>query len=233
MNSLFVPVIGYNDAVMIDSLLREKFKLSESQLVVYAGLAVSQLAKKMLDGRKNVLILAGPGNNGADALCAGWNLHTAGYSVSVFLACDFPSLVGLEYKNLLENAGIVFHSFTGLEPALDSCDIVIDGLVGYNLQGNPRGIIHTVIEIVNKKDRFLLSIDVPTGYELRTGLLRTPHISSSATLCLGLVKEGLDESFAGVLYAGYIGIPPALYSDIGVEFDFQNFEGVVQVESRS
>ena len=175
----------------------------------------------------------GPGNNGADALCGALNLHTAGYNVSVYLTTENLSVIGQEYKQILESSGILFHSYTSVDPAMDSADIIIDGMLGYNLQGNPRGLINNTIQILNTKQKPILSIDVPTGYELRTGLLRNPHVTATATLCLGLVKEGLDESFAGILYATHIGLPPGIYTDIGVEFEHEKYDGLVQVEMRT
>ena len=233
MNSLFIPIIGYQESLKVEQLAREKYKVPERQMVIHVGMAVASLTKHLLEGKKNVLVIAGPGNNGADALCGALNLHTSGYAVSVYLTTETPSIIGQEYKQILESVGVLFHTYSSIETAINSADIIIDGMVGYNLQGNPRGLTNNTIQILNTKQKPIVSIDVPTGYELKTGLLRTPHVTATATLCLGLVKEGLDESFAGILYATHIGIPPEIYKDIGVEFEHEKYDGLVQVEMRS
>ena len=53
-------------------------------LMEKAGLAAAHIAKDnlLVDGRNSVLVLAGPGNNGGDALVAARYLHNWGFQVT-------------------------------------------------------------------------------------------------------------------------------------------------------
>ena len=228
MNSLFVPIVGYNETVKLEGLLKEKYHLSDSSLSELAGLHTAFLSRELLQGKKNVLVLAGAVKNGVDALIATKHLLSTGQNVCVFLAEEPTTPLGVLQKTILQSMNVSFLTYQQVDGALQQSDLVIDGLVGYDLHGNPKGMVELLIGLVNLRQKPVLSIDVPTGYELKTGLLRQPHMKATATLCLGLVKEGLDEEFAGTIYVANIGIPPQAYETLGLEFEHERFEGVVQ-----
>jgi NAD(P)H-hydrate repair Nnr-like enzyme with NAD(P)H-hydrate epimerase domain len=58
-------------AVLVDKLLTTRFHYSFEILIEHAGMAVAQAALRQLHSPlAKVLVLAGPGNNGADAMAA-------------------------------------------------------------------------------------------------------------------------------------------------------------------
>ena len=81
-------------------------------LIERAGSAVAWAALRMLGGSygRRVVIIAGPGNNGADARVAGRRLARRGVSIRVFEAADCPDV-------------------------LPECDLVIDGAFGTGFHG--------------------------------------------------------------------------------------------------
>ena len=64
---------------------------SVDQLMELAGLSVAQSIEAEFppDTHKDVLVIAGPGNNGGDGLVAGRHLHHFGYNVQVCQICVF------------------------------------------------------------------------------------------------------------------------------------------------
>ncbi len=65
----------------------EKRGVSTDTLMEYAGLAVAEVARKELGGAAGlpILVLVGPGNNGADGLVAARHLRRWGAEVTIFM----------------------------------------------------------------------------------------------------------------------------------------------------
>ena len=91
--------------------------------------------------------------------------------------------------------------------------LVIDGLVGYSLRGDPRLETAGLIRWANESGNDILALDVPSGLEATTGQVMNPAIRPTATMTLALPKTGLRRTgVAGELYLADIGVPPELYS---------------------
>ena len=70
-------------------------------------------------------------------------------------------------------------------------DLIIDGIIGYSIQGNPIGIAKEMIDWANLQSTKVLSLDTPSGLDLTTGRISNPTISANATLTLAMPKRGL------------------------------------------
>ena len=99
--------------------------------------------------------------------------------------------------------------------ASSPADLVIDGVIGYSLQGAPRGEAATLIRWANRQAAPVLSLDAPSGVDTTTGIVFEPAIRAAATLTLALPKEGLRtpgvDAHVGELYLADISVPPELY----------------------
>ena len=105
--------------------------LPPGTLMQRAGQAAAAAALDMLGGR-SVLVLAGPGNNGGDALEAAANLADAGIAVCiVHLAGDAPTAP--ETAQALARARRSAAVFIGAQALDQHWDLVIDGLFGIGL----------------------------------------------------------------------------------------------------
>ena len=95
-------------------------------------------------------------------------------------------------------------------------DLIIDGIIGYSLQGVPRGAAAEMINWVNRLETPVLSLDVPSGLDAGTGEIHSPAIHADATMTLALPKTGLRQTgaeYVGELYLADIGVPPELYEN--------------------
>lgn len=101
--------------------------------------------------------------------------------------------------------------------------LVVDGLIGYSLQGAPRGAAAALIRAANASGAPVLSLDVPSGIDATTGEAYEPTVRATATMTLALPKIGLGAAearrYVGELYLADISVPPALYrrSPLGLE----------------
>ena len=152
-------------------------------------------------------------------MAAARHLHNRGRAVQVLLTrSDLDGIPGRQLAALHE-MGVTLGS--GVDPAsfLDGDpDLVIDAVIGYSLGGAPRG---AASELIVSADGFgcpILSLDVPSGIDVDSGLAPGDHIRASATMTLAAPKRGLLESDAvGELYLADISVPPAVFGDFGVD----------------
>jgi NAD(P)H-hydrate epimerase len=116
--------------------------------------------------------------------------------------------------------GVAVHD-AGPPTNLDSADLVIDGLIGYSLEGAPRGTTSDLIRWANRQHVPILSLDVPSGVDTTSGTAFDPAIQATATMTLALPKQGLRapgaERNVGELYLADISVPPELYAAPGLE----------------
>ena len=103
-------------------------------LMQQAGLALADLAQTLMgDSAEPVLVIAGPGNNGGDALVAARHLKSRWHRVILVLAGDphrFPADAAAAYAEWLAAGGSVQDAI----PPQTRFSLVIDGLFGIGLQ---------------------------------------------------------------------------------------------------
>ena len=111
--------------------------------------------------------------------------------------------------------------YSKIEEFIKNSDLIIDSLLGYNLKGNPRKPISTLIHLSNRGGKPILAIDIPSGLNGNTGLVSDPTIEAFATITLALPKVGLLKESArehvGELYVADLSVPRKVYTKIGVE----------------
>lgn len=193
-----------------------------TRMMELAGLQVARLAERFHP--KNVVCLAGGGHNGGDSLCAARHLLNKGYTVTAVLASLRMREETQRQKGLFEEAsGRVIESET--IRSLRRFDLIVDGLLGYNVDGNPRGEYARLIELANNSGKPILAIDLPSGLNA-DGEEYTPCIQARKTLCMGYPKEGcLESRKPGEVWVGYISILPSTAREAGVKpFPFKGKE---------
>src|SRR2546426_5294133 len=208
----------------IDEITIREFQVDVLMLMENAGRASATLARQML-GRtifgKRVACLLGGGNNGGDGMVAARHLANWGAVVKVIVGAtkDKMKSVPLGQLHIIEKMGIPILS---TDYVLRDCDLLVDGLIGYGLEGNPRDRIATIIRDANASGRPILALDVPSGMNATTGETYDPCIKATATLTLALPKTGFlapgASPYVGALYLADISIPRNVYQ----RFEQQN-----------
>lgn len=156
-------------------------------------------------------------------VCARW-LHNYGAQVNVFVTRPDQefALVPAHQLETLRRMQVMVSQASVLNPAnvlnpVDNPDLIIDGIIGYSLQGDPKGGAADLIKWANTQDAPILALDVPSGVDAATGTVFNPAIGATATMTLALPKEGLRapgvEAQIGELYLADIGVPPSLYAE--------------------
>jgi len=138
----------------------------EAPLMERAGAAAAGLAVKLVaENSKDVLVLAGPGNNGGDALIA---------------------------ANLLKERFFRVHVAKRPEELTDRpWGLVIDGLFGIGLTRPVEGDYARLVEYANKQRCPVLALDVPSGIQSDTGQALGAALRASHTISFLALKPGL------------------------------------------
>ena len=97
--------------------------------------------------------------------------------------------------------------------------LILDALIGYSLKGAPHGLVLEPIQWANGSGGPFLSLDVPSGLDVRTGIAPGEVIRPTWTLTLALPKTSLLPDRTGALYLADIGIPVSVYQKVGILFD--------------
>ncbi|GGC99701.1 NAD(P)H-hydrate dehydratase [Undibacterium terreum] len=188
--------------------------LPPETLMRRAGVASAAYAKLLLKGASaNVLVIAGPGNNGGDALETAHLLADDGYAVSVMLCGDitqFSADAQQCYRRALSSKVQFFGPDYLNEARPEQWALAIDGLFGIGLSRPVSGGFYAVVERLNKLSALyripVLSLDVPSGLDADTGqVVGQQGIAVHATHTLTFIgnKPGLHTG-AGKDYAGEV-----------------------------
>lgn len=215
-----LPYLTVRQMIEVDRTMVEDLRIDLVRMMENAGRALADLARvRFLDGDPRgtrVVVLAGTGGNGGGALACARHLFAWGAVVQVFLARppgDFTP-VPAQQLEILRRMNVPVAQ--GVPPrGTPRADLVVDGIIGYNLKGPPRGTAAGLIRWANGRNAPVLVLDVPSGLSAETGVALDPAVRASATMTLALPKEGLRapgaERYVGELYLADIGVPPSLY----------------------
>jgi NAD(P)H-hydrate epimerase len=200
----------------------EYLGIKRLQLMENAGAAVAGVVKNRISSGK-VVVIAGKGNNGGDAFVAA--RHLSNYDVTVILIGreeEIKTSEALHNWNALEKTTIPLIQLadsTAFDHALiKNADMIIDGILGTGIKGKIREPESTAIDIINDSDAFVVSVDVPSGFDPEGGEFEK-SVHADLTLTFHKMKKGLLSSDAKK-YAGEIEV-----ADIGVPKDAEFFVG--------
>lgn len=210
--------------------LMAKNQISIIQMMENAGRNLATLARsKFLKGDvkdKKIFVMTGSGGNGGGGMVAARFLFNWGAYVNVFMTKSFDDLSGTTKHQalILENMGVPLHKASSLEDVSAEVDVdmILDAVIGYSLNGKPRGHAATLIEFINKTSVPVLSLDVPSGLDATTGKTFGPlTVKATATMTLGLPKIGLyignGKVYRGELYLADICVPLEVYKELKLE----------------
>lgn len=180
--------------------------LPDGSLMSRAGAAVAQLALSMLaSGHADpVLVLAGPGNNGGDALEASALLAQRGQRVLVVLMAD-PQRLPKDAQAAYQRARHANVAFVDRFDVTARWALAIDGLFGIGLSRPLEGPFAAAVEQINALDCPVLAIDVPSGLDADSGRVIGDAVAVKAHTTLTLIgdKPGLHTG-SGRDYAGLV-----------------------------
>ena len=186
----------------LDKFTIENEPISSLSLMERAAQTMTRSITELWGTATPIVVFAGPGNNGGDALAIARLLADRGYQVTVYLFNISGHLspdCAANKRQLEENKHIeqffeVTQEFD--PPVLDEQTLVIDGLFGSGLNKPLAGGFASLVKYINASPSKIVSIDTPSGlmaedntYNIKANIIR-------AYLTLTLQQPKLSFLFA-------------------------------------
>lgn len=180
----------------LDKYTIENEPIASIDLMERAAKALTQAIVDTWDSATPVVVLAGPGNNGGDALAVARMLADKYYEVEVFLFNTSGRLSPdceenrdrLKKQHNIKSFTEVVQEFD--PPVLTKDVLVVDGLFGSGINKPLNGGYAALVKYVNSSNAQVVSIDLPSGMmaEDNTYNVKANIIRADVTLTLGSKK---------------------------------------------
>jgi ADP-dependent NAD(P)H-hydrate dehydratase / NAD(P)H-hydrate epimerase len=135
-----------------------------------------------------VVVLAGSGDNGGDALYAGALLARRGAAVTAITAGPKAHPGGT--ADLRAAGGRI----TADGDTIARADLIIDGLIGIGGRGGlrePFAGLAAAAEQARQQGATVVAVDLPSGIDADTGAVDGPAVQADVTVTFGAIKPGL------------------------------------------
>lgn len=175
------------------------------QALLDEGYSIEELVDKASDcllkhfqTYEKIMIVCGPGNNGADGISLGIKLYKTGKDVCLCLTGNpeklsqanqyYLEIAKALKMNIMQLDSTVLNVF---ENEIMDYEVIVDALFGFGLNSDLRGIVKQIVDIINNSyDKDVISIDIPTGLNPDTGKPYNSCICAYKTITLTAMKLG-------------------------------------------
>lgn len=169
-----------NSGIVMKIFTNSEIRQIDQYTIDNEGVSSMELIERVADGvaaeiaarwrpSKPVVVFAGPGNNGADALCVARLLGDQGYRCHVYLFNIGGNRLRQECSECRDrlhestNVGLTEVIDTFMMPDLQSNFLIVDGLFGSGLREPLKGGFSYLVQRINESGATVVSIDIPSG----------------------------------------------------------------------
>jgi len=221
-----MKIVTADQMAMVDKHAIEKMNISSLYLMQNAGKKIAREVFRLswfLHHYGDVALFAYKGKNGGDAIVATRYLCKRPYSCfksRLILLCRPEELTGdslYNYKRLVRchPESIIyadtFEKLQELRGFVSDCGIIVDAIFGTGFKGTPKGHAANAISFIRGFNKYVLSIDIPSGVNGNTGEVEDIAVKADTTVTFGLLKRGLicgdGAEHAGKIKVVDIGLP--------------------------
>ncbi|CAO1628011.1 unnamed protein product [Parajaminaea phylloscopi] len=190
------------------------------QLMELAGLACAQALYRSYppDVFPELLVAAGPGNQGGDGLVAARHAKLWDYNVKVWYPKQGKGELFHSLRQQLEAMEVPFIEEDDFSEELHNADVVLDSIFGFSFQGPPRPPFASALEAMRSESAFefvgrvtrppIVSVDIPSGWHVDDGNPdESNYFTPEVVVSLTAPKKGLKK-FRGTHFLGGRFLPP-------------------------
>ncbi len=176
----------YKEVSTLDQKCYDRYHLSEDILMEHAAIGLKNALPK---DAKSILIVSGPGNNGADGIALARMIEQEYEKVSLYLPYDAKSnMAKLQLKRAL-SVGVT------LVDELYKADVVVDCIFGSGLSRDLDNLSIDLIDGLNSMNAYKIACDIPTGIDI-DGNIKESAFIADITITMGAHKEALYSDYA-------------------------------------
>lgn len=214
------PALGYSAAQVREA--ERPLLASGEPLMLRAAAGLAAVVRSVLEARHarrgRIVVLAGSGSNGGDALLAAAELARGGCPVVVVRLGRRVHAEGLRAA-VRAGARLLPPDATAgaVAAATREADVVLDGILGTGARGGLRSPARQVVARVLESGRGgadVVAVDLPSGVDPDDGAVNRPMLRAATTVTFGAVKAGLlldpGRAAAGCVRLVDIGLGPTL-----------------------
>jgi ADP-dependent NAD(P)H-hydrate dehydratase / NAD(P)H-hydrate epimerase len=225
----------------LDAITIEKEPISSIELMNRAANALFERIQKQIHPEDFLLVMAGPGNNGGDALAVSRLLLEHGYKVEILL-CQPDAKISIDTLEQLirlqqtEGAHIrAIDSPQMLHQLHGGWHHLIDGLFGTGLNRPLKDYFAEIVHWANRQNLHTISIDLPSGLFGEDNLENLHTSIVQADLTLGLQFPRLaylmpeNEVYVGKWELVKIGILPNAIEQLFTPYTYNTAEDVASL----
>ncbi|MDN5304987.1 MAG: ADP-dependent NAD(P)H-hydrate dehydratase / NAD(P)H-hydrate epimerase [Fusobacteriaceae bacterium] len=219
-----MKVVNVKKMREIDRRATEKYGINELILMENAALSSYNLLNDKINLKnEKIFIVCGTGNNGGDGLALARKLYSENIDISYFIIGNEEkySVISKMNLNILKNMNI--RRERDFNKGLENSTVIIDAIFGVGLTRNIEGKYFEIIDKINKSNKKIVSLDIPSGINGDNGKVMGIPVKADYTISFGALKYG------NIVYPGYeyngkivlakISFPPENYSDINTNIN--------------
>lgn len=224
-----IKIFATDKVKELDQYTIQNEPISSIDLVERAATVFMHEFCRRYSKQTRIIVFAGQGNNGADALAISRLLKDECYRVETYLFNPTSHIshdCELNKFRLLEMEKVEFveiiNDFT--PPELNEYDVVIDGLFGSGLNRPLTGGFAAVVNYINQSEATIVSIDIPSGLFGEDNRTNDPDtiIRANLTLSFGFPKLAFffpeNAQYVGEWKILDIGIHPEIIENTETSF---------------
>ncbi|MDD2789839.1 MAG: NAD(P)H-hydrate dehydratase [Sulfurimonas sp.] len=197
----------FDEVATLDARCYEVFGLSEDILMEHAANGMAAFIRANFSKDAKIIIVCGSGNNGADGIALGRQLH-GDFDVKLLYAKIPSSYMAKLQTQRAKNVGVQSTN------AVHDCDVLVDALVGTGFSGEFSPELSALLHTMNSVKAFKIACDVPSGMVTNGECVKEAFVAD-VTLTMGALKKSmfLDEAkeFVGKIEVLDLGIARTLY----------------------
>ena len=187
----------FKEVATLDKRCYDKYELSEDLLMEHAAIGLYEAIPK---DAKNILIVSGSGNNGADGIALA-RLLQGEKKVKLYLPLGVKSDMAKLQLTRTKAVGVEI-----VEEISDS-EVVVDAIFGSGLNKKLSPKLDKLVQKLNNMNGYKISCDIPTAMKFKADI----------TVTMGAIKESLfldsAKDYVGEIVVANLGVTNRLYED--------------------
>ena len=197
---------------MLDKVAIEALRIPGYELMCRAGEAALGALQQHWPQARTLAVLCGAGNNAGDGYVVARLANRRGFRARVIAVVPPERLSGdaAHAWKECQSDGLDAEAF--VQDTVLTEDVIVDGLLGTGLDRDLTGDFLAAVTAINRANRPVLALDVPTGLHADTGLALGAAVQADVTVTFVGLKQGLflgaAPDYTGSLEFSDLAIPP-------------------------